>query len=271
MAGTNKAAGRLEDGPAEIAAPAVILVEPQLGENIGAACRAMWNFGLTDLRLVAPRDGWPNESAVAMASGASRVLEAARVYDTTADAAAEIPHLYATTARSRELTKRILTPEAAAKEIVARQAAGEPCGVLFGRERTGLENDDVIRANAVIAVPANPVFASLNLAQCVLLLGYELRKAEVARLDAAGEIEARPGALYEMGKTELATREAVDGLYAHLERELDAANYFWPEHKREAMAASLRNFFSRAPMTDQDARMLRGVVRTLAERRRRRS
>ena len=266
MAGTNKIAGRDEDGPTEIGGPAFILVEPQLGENIGAACRAMWNFGMTDLRLVDPRDGWPNEAAVAMASGASRVLEAARVYPTTGEAAAEIPHLYATTARSRELTKRILTPEAAALEIVERQAAGEPCGVLFGRERTGLENDDVIRANAVVAAPANPVFASLNLAQCVLLMGYELRKAETARTGAA-----RPGEVYETGKTEMATREAVDGLYAHLEAELDEVNYFWPEPKREAMAASLRNFFSRAPMTDQDARMLRGVVRALAERRRRRS
>lgn len=271
MAGTNRAAGRDEDGPAEIAAPAFVLVEPQMGENIGAACRAMWNFGLTDLRLVAPRDGWPNEAAVAMASGASRVLEAARVYETTAQATAEIAHLYATTARSRELTKRILTPEAAAREMAERQAAGEPCGVLFGRERTGLENDDVIRANAIVAVPANPSFASLNLAQCALLMGYELRKAIIARLGETGAIEPRPGEVYETGRSEMATRQAVDGLYEHLERELDAANYFWPEHKREAMTASLRNFLSRAPMTDQDARMLRGVVRTLAELRRRRS
>lgn len=265
MAGTNKIAGREADGPTAIDGPAMILVEPQLGENIGAACRAMWNFGLTDLRIVAPRDGWPNEAAVAMASGADRVLEAARLYDSTGEAAAELPHLYATTARRRELTKRVLTPEAAAIEIVQRQAAGERCGVLFGRERTGLENDDVIRANAIIAVPANPAFASLNLAQCVLLLGYELRKAVTAHLETA-----RPGEMLEADESAMASREAVDRLYAHLESELDAANYFWPEHKREAMASSLRNFLSRAPMTDQDARMLRGVVRTLAEHRRRR-
>ncbi|MEL6979729.1 MAG: RNA methyltransferase [Pseudomonadota bacterium] len=266
MAGTNDAAALGE--PQAIDGPAFILVAPQLGQNIGACCRAMWNFGLTDLRLVAPRDGWPNEDAIAMASGASRVLEAARVYETTGAAAAEIAHLYATTARGRELTKRVLSPAEAAAEIAARQRAGEPCGVLFGPERTGLENDDVIRANAIVTVPANPRFASLNLAQCALLMGYELRQAILAQAGAAPAPE-RPEAL--AAGAAPAPREAVDGLYAHLEEELDAANYFWPEHKRAAMVASLRNFLSRAPMTDQDARMLRGVVRTLAQKRRRRS
>lgn len=248
------------EGRTAIPGPAIILVEPQMGENIGAAARAMWNFGLEDLRLVRPRDGWPNPAAEAMASGASHVLERTQIFETTADAAARISALYATTARPRELTKRVLTPEAAAAEIAERVAAGEQTGVLFGRERTGLENDDVAAANAVIAVPANPAFSSLNLAQCVLLLGYELRKRLA---DAA--IEA------DMGKTEAATRDAVDGLYGHLEAELDAAGYFFPQSKSAAMRESLRNLLSRTPLTDPDVRMMRGVIRALAENRRRRS
>ncbi len=247
------------DGATAIPGPAIILVEPQLGENIGAAARAMWNFGLEDLRLVAPRDGWPNPAAEAMASGADHVLAATRVFPTTAEAAAEISVLYATTARPRELTKRVLTPETAAEEIAEKIAKGERTGVLFGRERTGLENDDVAAANAVIAVPANPAFSSLNLAQCVLLLGYELRK----RL-AGAAIEP------EMGGAEPAPRDAVDGLYAHLKAELDAAGYFFPETKAATMRESLRNLLSRAPLTDPDVRMLRGVIRALAEKRRRR-
>ncbi len=248
----------MKETPSEIFGPAFILVAPQLGENIGAACRAMWNFGLADLRLVAPRDGWPNPDAVAMASGATRVLDGARVYPTTAEAAAEIATLYATTARERDMTKRVLTPREAVAEMLAKRAAGDTVGVLFGRERTGLENDDVARANAIVSVPANPAFASLNLAQCVLLMAYEWREAAVA---------APPPPAPEPGR-EPATREAVDLLYEKLEALLDDANYFWPEHKRAAMTQSLRNFLSRAPMTDQDARMLHGVFRTLAERRR---
>ncbi|MCI4665646.1 MAG: RNA methyltransferase [Neomegalonema sp.] len=248
------------DAQAAIPGPAIILVEPQMGENIGAAARAMWNFGLEDLRIVNPRDGWPNSAAEAMASGATHVLDRARVCADTDEAAGEISALYATTGRPRELTKRVLTPEEAALEIAAKIAAGEQTGVLFGRERTGLENDDVARANAVIAVPANPAFSSLNLAQCVLLLGYELRK----RLVGVEAIES------EMGKTDAASREAVNGLYEHLEQELEAARYFYPEGKAPAMRESLRNLLSRTPLTNPDVRMMRGVIRALAEKRRRR-
>ncbi|MEL6316651.1 MAG: RNA methyltransferase [Pseudomonadota bacterium] len=253
MAGTDRL-GRVE----AIDGPAFILVEPQLGENVGACCRAMWNFGLTDLRLVAPRDGWPNPAAAAMASGATRVLDAARAYPTVAEAAAEMTTLYASTARPREMTKRVLSPREAAEEMVARMRAGERIGLLFGRERTGLENEDVLRANAIVTVPANPAFASLNLAQCALLMASEIRAAALADAPAP----ARPPAPEDAP----ASREAVDRLYAHLEEQLDAANYFWPEHKRAAMAASLRNLLSRAPLTDQDARMLHGVIRALAEK-----
>lgn len=262
MAGTD-ATKLSESGLTEIAGPAMILVQPQLGENIGAACRAMWNFGLADLRLVAPRDGWPNPAAVAMASGATRVLDQARVFETVDAAAAEISALYATTARRRDLTKRVLDPREAAEEMRARQAAGEKVGILFGPERTGLENDDVIRANAIISAPANPAFASLNLAQCVLLIGYECRRLAL-------EQSPTPPPPVDPDQAP-ATREAVDLLYDKLEARLDEANYFWPDHKREAMAASLRNLLSRTPMTDQDVRMLHGVFRALAEHRRRRS
>lgn len=252
MAGTqrDKTAERL-DGPI------MVLVEPQLGENIGAAARAMWNFGLDRMRIVNPRDGWPNERAIAMSSGASAVIDGARVFESTADAAADLTYVYATTARPRDLTKRVLTPEAAAADAWARIDAGERIGFLFGRERTGLENHDVIAANAIVTAPTNPAFASLNLGQCVLLLGYELRRARAP---------ATPES-YETGETEIAARAAVDQLYDHLDAALEEAHYFWPEHKRAAMQASLRNLLSRTPLTDQDVRMMRGVVRALAERR----
>ncbi|MEM9724943.1 MAG: RNA methyltransferase [Pseudomonadota bacterium] len=278
MAGTDKTAGRAEDGPVELDGPAMVLAQPQLGENIGAACRAMWNFGFSDLRLAAPRDGWPNPAAEAMASGADRVLQAARVYPDVVSATAALAHVYATTARPRELTKRVLTPREASAEIVSRHAAGERCGVLFGPERTGLENADVIRANAIIAVPANLAFASLNLAQCVLLMSYELRQAEMARRGEGREPMEEPmeepmGERMGAGAAQHdapATMAEVEGVAAHLIDQLDEAGHFWPEAKRPAMVASLRNFLSRAAMTGQDARMLRGVVRALSEKRRRR-
>ncbi|MGM0586384.1 MAG: RNA methyltransferase, partial [Pseudomonadota bacterium] len=156
--------------------PVFVLVRPQMGENIGAACRAMWNFGLDRLRLVAPRDGWPNPKATAMASGAGRVIDKAMVRETTAEAVADLEYVYATTARPREMTKTVFTPQAAMLDALRRIRAGQKVGVLFGPERTGLENDDVIRAQAIVSVPANPAFASLNLAQCVLLTAYEWRR-----------------------------------------------------------------------------------------------
>ncbi|MEO1331357.1 MAG: RNA methyltransferase [Pseudomonadota bacterium] len=254
------------DPPAEIRGPAMILVEPQLGQNIGAAARAMWNFGLADLRLVAPRDGWPNEDAVAMASGASHVLERVSVHADRPAATADFQAVYATTARPRELTKQVFTPAGAVADIASRMARGERCGILFGRERTGLENEDVVAADAIVAVPTNPDFASLNLAQCVLLMSYEWRRATVEHAEAAYEIGRGRRGGAGLGETpEMATHAEVARLAAHLEQALDAANYFWPEHKRPAMAASLRNLLARAPLTNQDARMLHGVVRALAE------
>lgn len=239
--------------------PAMVLVEPQMGENIGAAARAMWNFGLKAMRVVDPRDGWPNPRAAALASGAGRVLDDAQVFETTAEAVADLSYVYATTARPREMTKLVFTPEAAARDARARIGRGERVGVLFGRERTGLENDDVVRANAIVTVPVNPAFASLNLAQCVLLMSYEWRKL----------IDEGPGETYRIGRNDLAASGDVEKMLEHLTGELDDAHFFFPEHKRESMLMNLRNLFRRAPLTDHDVRTLRGVIRALSETRRR--
>jgi tRNA/rRNA methyltransferase len=239
--------------------PVSILVEPQMGENIGAAARAMWNFGLRRMRIVNPRDGWPNSAAVAMASGAGGVLDEARVFPTTAGAVADLHMVFATTARPREMAKAVMTPERAmahARELIG---AGRRVGILYGRERTGLENDDVVRANAIVTVPVNPAFASLNLAQCVLLMSYEWRRQH----------DESPPEVLASGKSEPAESGDVDRLLAHLEAELDRAHFFWPEHKKPAMTATLRNLFRRAPLTGQDVRTLWGVIRCLAEGRKR--
>ncbi|MEM6676491.1 MAG: RNA methyltransferase [Pseudomonadota bacterium] len=251
--------------------PVCVLVEPQMGENIGSAARGMWNFGLTRLRLVAPRDGWPNPRAVATASGAGRLLESAQLYETTAEAIADCQVVYATTARPRELTKRVLTPEEAMREAVVREAEGARVAVLFGRERTGLENEEIMRASAIVSVPVNPDFPSLNLAQCVLLMGYEWRRA--AGLDRLTDDPGRGDQGYpalgpdglSLGRSTLAASGDVERLLGHLVDELETAHFFFPEHKRPSMEASLRNLFHRTPLTDQDVRTLWGVVRALSE------
>ena len=182
--------------------PAFILVRPQMGENIGAAARAMLNFGLERMRIVAPRDGWPNPAAVAMASGAGRVLDYAGLFPSVQTAIADCDFVFATTARGRELTKPIYTPEAAMDHARALTAAGKKVGVLFGPERAGLENDDVVQANAIVTVPVNPDFASLNLAQCVLLMGYEWRR----------QTQPAEGVVMEMARTDFATAVEVEKL-----------------------------------------------------------
>ncbi len=229
--------------------PFFILVRPQLGENIGAAARAMWNFGLRRMRLVSPRDGWPNPASIAMASGANALLDEAQVFGSTAEATADLGRVYATTARPRDLTKQVMTPDQAVADMAARIAAGDRVGVLFGPERSGLEQEDVIRANVIITVPTNPAFSSINLAQASLLMAYEWRKA-------AG---MRP-----LRAERLAPSGDVDALLAHLFEELTPGNYFWPEHKGPALRAHLENLFRRAPLTEQDVRSLRGVIKTLA-------
>ncbi|MGA0597614.1 RNA methyltransferase [Enterovirga sp. CN4-39] len=239
--------------------PAIILVEPQLGENIGMAARAMANFGLRELRLVAPRDGWPNPAAAAAAAGATGLLDAARVYPSTAEAVADLHFVLATSARSRGQMKRVLAPDAAMAELAERGGSGQGVGILFGRERTGLENDDISLADALVTFPVDPTFASLNLAQAVLLVGYEWTRA---RTGLALPFAANPSA-------PPASRASLIGLFEHMEAELDAAE-FYPADKKPVMSRNMRDMFHRMSPTEQDVRTWRGAIRALAELRRKR-
>lgn len=237
--------------------PAIVLVEPQLGQNIGAVARAMLNFGLGDLRLVAPRPNWLNERTRAMASGADRVLDAARVFETTAAAIADLVQVYATTARPRELLKPVLTPREAAHRLRREHRPEAPSGILFGGERAGLLNQDVILAQNIVTVPLNPAFSSLNLSQAVVLMAYEWF--------AAGD--ATPPERFDLDGTRPANRAEMVGLFEHLEAELDASGFFTriPE-KRTAILGNLRNSLQRGQLLEQDVRTLRGVIKALAGR-----
>ncbi|WP_416882106.1 RNA methyltransferase [Marivita sp.] len=239
--------------PSDTPQPAFVLVRPQMGENIGAAARAMLNFGLDRMRLVAPRDGWPNQSAVAMASGAGRVLDDAVLFDRTVEAVADCTYVFATTARQRDLTKPVLTPERAMEVAREKIAGGEKVAVLFGPERAGLENEDIALANAIISVPVNPEFPSLNLAQCVLLTGYEWRRQSV---------ETVPEVM-EMAGSDWANAIEMDKLAEHYEDTLDQAGFFFPATKADSMKLNLRNMWSRMPMTRADVQTLHGVLRQM--------
>ena len=246
--------------------PAVVLVEPQLAENIGMVARAMLNCGLDDLRLVRPRADWPNEKAVAAASGADRVLEKARLYPSTAAATADLNLLFATTARTRAMTQWTLTPRAAASEIRRATAAGIGVGLLFGKEARGLDNDDVALGQAIIAIPLNPAFSSLNLAMAVLIVGYEWRQAA----DAAADLAAPAAVLQWPKETAPATTQQLEGLYEQLESELDHCGFLRIGEKRPIMVRNLRNLFGRAGLTEQEVRTLRGVISCLVAGPRRR-
>ncbi len=233
--------------------PAIILVEPQMGENIGAAARAMLNFGLTDLRLVAPRDGWPNERAVAMASRADIVLENTRVYATTGDAIADLQHVYATTARPRDVIKKVATPRAAAAELRGHTAAGTATGILFGKESVGLSKEDVTLADTIISVPLNPDFSSINLAQAVLLVGYEWFQAGDETPPVRINNAERPA-----NKAELAH------LFARIEQELDARGYFDPIlQRKQVILQNMRNMFQRLGLMESDVRAFQGIIKGL--------
>lgn len=235
--------------------PAIVLVRPQLGENIGKAARAMLNFGLVDLRLVAPRDGWPNPQAGPAASGADVVLERAQVFDTVADAVADCAHVYATTVRKRGVTKPVVTPEAAARAI---HGEGGRSAILFGPERSGLETDDVAVARTIVTVPINPEFGSLNLAQAVILVAYEW---------------SRHVALASPPETELdppAPQAELDGMIGQLEGMLDEAGYFFPPDRVPATRRTLRTLLTKPAWTSQEVRTLRGVLSALTEKRPRR-
>jgi tRNA/rRNA methyltransferase len=257
VAGTNAKRAREAgfDGAAA-GAPAVILVQPQLGENIGMAARAMLNCGLTDLRLVAPRDGWPNESAVNAASGANVVLDRARLFATTAEAVVDLRLVYASTARERGMTKPVVTPRRAAGEMRRAAAGGIRCGILFGPEAKGLSNDDIALSDAMLMTPLNPGFSSLNLAQAVLLVGYEWFQLGV---DVAERQVVHP-----TGRVP-ATKQELLHLFEHLERELVACGFMHSEEKRPVMVRNLRNMFQRAELTDQEVRTLRGAIVGLVE------
>jgi tRNA/rRNA methyltransferase len=237
-------------------APLFVLVEPQMGENIGAAARAMLNFGVSGLRLVSPRDGWPNEKAAAMASGASIVIDEARVFATTEAALADCTYVLATTARPREALLPVLEPALAAAALKARIGRGEICAVLFGGERAGLDNDNIIRADAVISIPVNPAFASLNLAQAALIVAYEWAQADGRTAPASGLDAAAP-----------APKADFERLIGHLFEELDAVKYFFPPEKRASMERNLKAAFMRAGLTEGEVRTLRGVIKALVKRR----
>ncbi len=236
-----------------VSQPLFVLVRPQMGENIGAAARAMWNFGLDRMAIVAPRDGWPNQKAVAMASGAGRLLDQAVLSDTTGAAVADYDFVFATTARHRGVTKPIMTPERAMAHGRALTAAGKKVAVLFGPERAGLESDDVAIADAIISVPVNPEFASLNLGQCVLLLGYEWQR----------QLDETPPEVMEMARTDFASKIEVEKLGDHFEQRLEAAGFFYPEHKAEGMQLNLRNMWGRLPLTRADVQTLHGMLRQM--------
>jgi len=235
--------------------PVVILVEPQMGENIGAAARAMANFGLSRLRLVKPRQAWPNDKAHMMAAGADRILDAAVLYDDVPSAIADCTFVLATTARSHDQAKPVIGPSDAAVEIAPRVAAGETVGILFGRERNGLENDEVALADCIVTLPVNPAFASLNLAQAVIVVAYEWLKLQSSgALPFAMPLKSPPA-----GKQQLLA------FFAAMERELEKVEFFRPAAKRETMQINLRNIFTRMTLTQQDIQTLHGVVMSIAE------
>ncbi len=233
--------------------PAVILCEPQLGENIGTAARAMANFGLWDLRLVRPRDGWPNERAVNAASRADHVIERVRVFDTLEDAIADLSMVYATTARPRDLQKPVFGPEEAGRNLVGHISAGAKAGLLFGRERWGLQNEEVALADAIVTLPVEAAFASLNIAQAVLILAYEWRRqSDLGAELPFGDVLA-----------EVAPRAELTGLFGHLEEALDRAGFFTAPDKRPTVLNNLRTMLTRGNFSSQEIRTLRGVISSI--------
>src|SRR6516165_5934020 len=250
MSGTDKTKTGLD-----LTGPIVILVEPQLGENIGMAARAMGNFALTRLRLVNPRDGWPSISAKRAAAGADHILDHVERFDTVEQAVADLDLLFATTARAHDQAKPVVAPQVAAGEIAGHLAGGGTAGILFGRERWGLTNEEVARSNRIITFAVNPGFASLNLAQAVLLMGYEWFK-----LAAEGTL---PFAMPE--RSPRASQHQMQAFFENLVRELDRVEFLRPAEKRDTMLVNLRNIFTRMEPTKQDMHTLHGAVMAIAE------
>lgn len=229
--------------------PVIVLVRPQLGQNIGKAARAMLNFGLTEMRLVSPRDGWPNPEAGPAASGADSVLEQAQVFESVADAVADCAHVYATTVRKRGVTKPVVTPAEAASEI---HAVSGRSAILFGPERSGLETDDVAIARSILTVPINPEFGSLNLAQAVILVAYEWSKGQALAQPPAVDLDPP------------APQVELDGMIGQLDTMLEGAGYFFPPDRMPTTKRMLRTLLTKPGWNSQEVRTLRGILTTLA-------
>ena len=260
MAGTDTS----KPAPALALAPVIILVEPQMGENIGMCARAMLNCAVTELRIVNPRDGWPNEMAIKTSSGAIELLEKAKLYATAKEAIADLEFVLATTARERGMTKEIYSPETGAIEIRRRNADGkQKCGIMFGRERTGLENDEVAMANAILNIPLNPGFSSLNLAQAVLLTCFSWLNA-----DNPFELVQNAGSA-EDGHTDLANKDEIEMFLFQLEKALADGDFFRSPDQKPTLLRNIRNYFFRSAPTQQDVRTLHGIVACLIGKRKR--
>jgi tRNA/rRNA methyltransferase len=235
--------------------PVIVLVRPQLGENIGKAARAMLNFGLTEMRLVSPRDGWPNPSAGPAASGADVVLERAQVFDSVADAVADCAHVYATTVRKRGVSKPVMTPEEAARAIRGEAARS---AILFGPERSGLETDDVALARTIVTVPINPEFGSLNLAQAVILVAYEWSRGAALASPPATDLDPP------------APQEELEGMIGQLDMMLEQTGYYFPPDRVPATRRTLRTLLTKPGWSSQELRTLRGVLSALEGKKRHR-
>ncbi len=234
--------------------PVFVFVRPQMGENIGAAARAMLNFGLDRMRVVDPRDGWPNPRAAAMASGAGRVLDFAGLFPDVRSAVADCDYIFATTARGREMVKPIMTPQRAMELTRELVAQGKKVAVLFGPERTGLENEDIVHANAIVTVPVNPEFPSLNLGQCALLVAYEWQR-QITQV--APEVMG-------LARTEFAGSLEVERLADHFEERLEVAGFFFPPTKAQGMRENMRNMWSRLNLTRAEVQTFHGILRQIA-------
>jgi tRNA/rRNA methyltransferase len=251
MAGTDKSQ-KITFAPT----PAIILCEPQLGENIGTAARAMANFGLWDLRLVNPRDGWPSEKAASAAAKADHVIDRVQVFETVEEAVADLSLVLATTARKRDMFKPVIGPDEAASRMVATIGEGQKAGLLFGRERWGLNNAEVALSDAIVTLPVEAAFASLNIAQAVLVLAYEWRRAK----------EANEKLPFDFESGEAASKQDVVGMFAHLENALDEAGFFTVSEKRPSMVNNIRVMLTRANFNAQEVRTFRGVIAALERR-----
>ena len=235
--------------------PSIILVDPQLGENIGMVARAMLNCGLTDLRIVNPRDGWPSDTAIRAASGALEQGVTATVFNTTQEAIADLHWSLATTARPRDMIKEVYTAEGAMAKAHTNIATGQKIGVLFGAERTGLENDDIALASAIVTIPLNPAFSSLNLAQAVLIIAYEFMR----------QADKTPSSDLVIGKTDMAAYDTITNFTDRLIDSIDKSGFFKSPDMRPTITRNIQNLFTRHPWTDQDIQTLHGILSSLTK------